>query len=65
MNQAFRDQLQQWKKENMKPPVSKKKKRRKPQKRRSERLSTRDIEGLMGVNRPTYARGRGGAYRQR
>ncbi|RKD20974.1 hypothetical protein BEP19_14925 [Ammoniphilus oxalaticus] len=64
MSQTFKDQLQQWKKENMKP-APKKKKRRKPQKRRSERLSTRDIESLMGMHRPTYARGRGGAYRQK
>lgn len=30
-----------------------------------ERLSDRDWAELMGTNRPTYARGKGGAFRQR
>lgn len=30
-----------------------------------ERLSDRELRELMGQNRPTYARGKGGAFRQR
>lgn len=30
-----------------------------------ERLTDRDWAEIMGVNRPTYQRGKGGAYRQR
>ncbi|MCT6831631.1 MULTISPECIES: hypothetical protein [Bacillus amyloliquefaciens group] len=32
---------------------------------KSQKLSKRDLEDLMGVNRPTYKRGRGGAFRQK
>lgn len=38
---------------------------KKPQKRRSEVLTESDIKSLMGVNRATYSRGRGGAIRQK
>lgn len=31
----------------------------------SERLTHRELDDLMGVNRPTFARKKGGAYRQR
>ncbi|WP_153732551.1 hypothetical protein [Sporosarcina obsidiansis] len=34
-------------------------------KKRNERLSERDLLDLMGTNRPTYGRKKGGAYRQR
>lgn len=30
-----------------------------------EKLSERDLKELMGSNRATYARGKGGAYKQR
>lgn len=30
-----------------------------------ERLTDRDFAELMGVHRPTYKRGKGGAFRQR
>ena len=30
-----------------------------------ERMSDRELADLMGTNRPTYARGKGGAFRQR
>lgn len=43
-----------------KKPPSRKSNEKKPQK-----LSERDLANLMGVNRPTYKRGRGGAFRQR
>lgn len=42
-----------------KQPSSRKSIEKKPQK-----LTERDLENLMGVNRPTYKRGRGGAFRQ-
>lgn len=31
----------------------------------TEKLSRRDLKDLMGCNRGTYTRGKGGAYRQR
>ncbi|WP_166460957.1 hypothetical protein [Bacillus velezensis] len=43
-----------------KKPSSCKSIEKKPQK-----LTERDLENLMGVNRPTYKRGRGGAFRQK
>ncbi|ASP26457.1 hypothetical protein ACJGE4_09790 [Bacillus velezensis] len=33
--------------------------------KKSQKLSKRHLEDLMGVNRPTYKRGRGGAFRQK
>ncbi|MGG1128576.1 hypothetical protein [Bacillus velezensis] len=42
-----------------KQPSSHKSFEKKPQK-----LTERELENLMGVNRPTYKRGRGGAFRQ-
>lgn len=32
--------------------------------KKSHRSLLRDLQNLMGVNRPTYKRGRGGAFRQ-
>ncbi|KAF6601637.1 hypothetical protein V7685_17535 [Bacillus velezensis] len=43
-----------------KQPSSRKSIEKKPQK-----LTERDLENLMGINRPTYKRGRGGAFRQK
>lgn len=34
-------------------------------KNKQERLTRRDIEELMDINRPTYKRGKGGVIRQR
>ncbi|WP_406945742.1 hypothetical protein ACJA3J_05700 [Halobacillus sp. SY10] len=57
MSQQLREQLKQYKrKHNIQTPHPKKKK---------EDFSTRDIEELMGMNRPTYRRGRGGAIKQK
>lgn len=36
----------------------------KSQKRSTEVLTEKDIKGLMGINRPVYARAKGGAYRR-
>jgi len=33
--------------------------------KQSELLSERELQELMGVNRPTYGRKKGGAFRQR
>ncbi|WP_197071972.1 hypothetical protein [Geobacillus kaustophilus] len=38
---------------------------RKERKRNKERLTEREIKELMGVCRPVYRRGKGGAFRQR
>ncbi|AMQ71836.1 MULTISPECIES: hypothetical protein [Bacillus amyloliquefaciens group] len=42
-----------------KKPTARKSTEKKPQK-----LTERDLKNLMGINRPTYKRGRGGAFRQ-
>ncbi|MGN4423438.1 hypothetical protein ACTFQN_06215 [Bacillus cereus group sp. MYBK30-1] len=51
---ALRDQLREWKKQS----------KQKTKKKRKEKLSTRDIEGLMGIHGPRYERRRG-ALRQK
>ncbi|MGD6783230.1 MULTISPECIES: hypothetical protein [Bacillus cereus group] len=51
---VLKDQLREWKKQSKQ--VKKKK--------RKEKLSTRDIEDLMGMHRPCYERRRG-ALRQK
>ncbi|EJS59718.1 hypothetical protein ICG_01758 [Bacillus cereus BAG1X1-3] len=35
------------------------------QQHKTEKLSVRDIEELMGIRRPRYERGHGGALRQK
>lgn len=40
-------------------------KKKRCKKKHHEQLTRQDIEELMGVNRPTYKRGKGGAVRQR
>ncbi|MED2206819.1 hypothetical protein P4222_09300 [Bacillus thuringiensis] len=57
---GLRDQLREWKKQSNKTNKTKKKKKKK----RKEKLSTRDIEDLMGMHRPCYERRRG-AIRQK
>ena len=37
----------------------------KRKKKKPEKLSARDLRELMGVNRPTYDRKKGGAYIQK
>lgn len=36
----------------------------KPWRRKPEKLTDRDLRELMGINRPTYGRKKGGAIRQ-
>ena len=52
---GLKNQLREWKNNRIKP-------RRK--RKRKEKLSTRDIEDLMGMHRPCYER-RHGAIRQK
>ncbi|MGA5676161.1 hypothetical protein ACPCHR_00115 [Bacillus bombysepticus] len=54
---ALKAQLREWKKQSKQ---GKKKNKRK----QKEKLSTREIEGLMGMHRPCYERRRG-ALRQK
>ncbi|HFK1757069.1 TPA: hypothetical protein ACGXQC_001450 [Bacillus cereus] len=54
---GLKDQLREWKKQSHQAKKKKKKKRK-------EKLSTREIEDLMGMNRPCYERRRG-AIRQK
>lgn len=61
MSKQLRDQLKEYKrKNNIKTPQPKKKRRKK-----TESLSQEDLEDLMGIRRPTYRRGRGGAMKQK
>lgn len=60
MNQSLKDQLKIWKKDH-----AEMKQRKKPKKRRKEVLTESDIKSLMGMNRATYTRGKGGAFRQK
>ncbi|MGG3648686.1 hypothetical protein [Bacillus wiedmannii] len=54
---ALKDQLCEWKKQSNQT-------KKKTKKKRKEKLSTRDIEGLMGIRGPRYERRRG-ALRQK
>ncbi|PEE36088.1 hypothetical protein [Bacillus pseudomycoides] len=54
---ALKDQLREWKKQANQTKKKKKKKRK-------EKLTTRDIEDLMGIHGPRYERRRG-ALRQK
>lgn len=54
---VLKDQLREWKKQSKKVKKKNKKKQR-------EKLSTRDIEDLMGIHGPRYERRRG-AVRQK
>ncbi|EJQ81602.1 MULTISPECIES: hypothetical protein [Bacillus cereus group] len=54
---VLKDQLSEWKKQS-------KQAKRKGKKKRKEKLSTREIEDLMGMHRPCYERRRG-ALRQK
>ncbi|PFL11751.1 hypothetical protein COJ07_30730 [Bacillus cereus] len=54
---VLRDQLREWKKQS-------KRVKKKNKKKQNEKLSTRDIEDLMGIHGPRYER-RLGALRQK
>ncbi|MED4392510.1 hypothetical protein P4699_20295 [Priestia aryabhattai] len=70
MNPTLHDQLKQWKKdkatvEKERKRNEKKKNRYHKQEKRTEKLSTYDVMNLMGMNRQTLKRGKGGAYKQK
>ncbi|ARJ23817.1 hypothetical protein B7492_22605 [Bacillus mycoides] len=54
---ALRDQLREWEKQTIQA-------KKKNKKKREEKLTTRDIEDLMGIRGPRYERRRG-ALRQK
>ncbi|MGE6260887.1 hypothetical protein ACQKCU_23925 [Heyndrickxia sporothermodurans] len=60
MRKTLKEQLKQYEKQHK---ALIKKGRRKSQKRKSEALSENEIKDLMGMNMPTYRRGKGGAWR--
>ncbi|WJQ11113.1 hypothetical protein QT237_02920 [Geobacillus stearothermophilus] len=60
---TMQDQMQKWIKANNMAYRSER--NRKERKRNKERLTEREIKELMGVCRPVYRRGKGGAFRQR
>ncbi|AST93019.1 hypothetical protein BC6307_18020 [Sutcliffiella cohnii] len=66
MNKSIRDQLKDWKMQHgFETKIKYKQKNVTTSKKKEEKLSDQDLRELMGTNRPTYARGRGGAYRQK
>jgi hypothetical protein len=69
MNPSFKDQLKQWKKDNLPAPTPSKDIKKQPVKKqqpekKKEELSERDLKYLMGTSRPTYRRHKG-ALRQK
>ena len=62
MNKSFKEQLNQWEKQH-KDLI--RKERETNRRRKLESLSDDEIKDLMGVNRDTYRRGRGGAIRRK
>ncbi|GIN71266.1 hypothetical protein J14TS2_17410 [Bacillus sp. J14TS2] len=61
MNSSLKEQLKVWKQDHAAIKQYKQKKR----KRRKEHLTESDLKCLMGMNRPIYGRGKGGAIRQK
>ncbi len=62
MSDQFRKQLEEYKKKNDIKTPNPKKKKRKP---KTEKFSQKEIKSLMGIDRPTYRRGKGGSIKQR
>jgi len=61
MSQQFREQLKSYKRRNrIETPNPSTRNRHRP-----EKFSNRDIEELMGINRPTFKRTKGGALKQK
>jgi hypothetical protein len=61
MSEQLKQQLTKWAKKNGMQLNNKESKK----KLKSEMLSQADIEELMGIYRPIYKRGKGGAYKQK
>lgn len=69
MNKTFKEQLIDWQNKHEKQEKRKRKSNGKCKgcancKRKKETISQKDLLELMGVNRPTFVRKKGGAYRQ-
>ena len=60
MNHSLKDQLKSWKKDHMAVKQEKQNK-----KRRREHFTDSELRSLMGMDRPIYGRGKGGAIRQK
>ncbi|MFJ5625428.1 hypothetical protein ACIQD3_22625 [Peribacillus loiseleuriae] len=60
MDPVAKEKLKQWKKDHQLMKEATKK----PKEKKSEQLSHRDWEDIMGKNRPTYKR-QNGSFRQR
>ncbi|APB37965.1 hypothetical protein BIZ35_15175 [Heyndrickxia coagulans] len=65
MRPDLKDQIKEWKREHREVTGfgKKKKRRKKAEKGKSERLTEAEIKDLMGMNKPVYRRGKGGAWR--
>ena len=62
---TIQQELKKWMKVNEVQQRKDKRKKASKKKRGKERLTEREIKELMGVGRPVYRRGKGGAFRQR
>ncbi|EIJ79129.1 hypothetical protein PB1_16269 [Bacillus methanolicus PB1] len=65
MNLSLRDQLKEWEKKNSFQRPKKKPSEKKTAVKKTDKLSKSDLIYLMGMNRPRYSRGKGGAFRQK
>ncbi|OAK72670.1 hypothetical protein [Lederbergia galactosidilytica] len=61
MNRSLKEQLKVWKQDHAAINRHKQKKR----KRRKEHFTDSELRSLMGMDRPIYGRGKGGAIRQK
>jgi hypothetical protein len=58
--------IKKWaKKNNMQSPQEAHPREKKTEQRPKEKLTDRDIRELMGMDKPTYRRGKGGSFRQK
>jgi len=62
---TMQDQMQKWIKANNMTYRPERNRKERKHKRNKERMTEREIKELMGVCRPVYRRGKGGAFRQR
>ncbi|MFC0271112.1 hypothetical protein ACFFIX_06560 [Metabacillus herbersteinensis] len=60
MNPSLQDQLKQWEQDHIEVKQQQKKK---PPTKKKDKLSDSDLRYLMGTNRQTLHRGRGGALK--
>ena len=62
---TMQDQMKKWIKANNMVYRPEKNQKERKWKRNKERMTEREIKEMMGVFRPVYRRGKGGAFRQR